>query len=433
MKTAFSRIKFSCSVFLTSMLLVGATATAAAVEGEVAASSVAAGTSPGGAVDGDRFSVAAGSLWKGEADQGVWWWQIRFPQPRPVGAILQIHGDRPMSFRDAPRDYVWQFSEDGQDWQNLNETRVQRERRLFRLHRLAEAREVRCLRLMIFQSLDAAPALREVEFFAEPTAKIEFPDWIAVVSTDEQTSPPDAPGLFVNLARQCAGWEHSQSQQMPHGEFDEDYLAAEPRPLCAFFTGSFLDWCQVKREPWRGVQQVLKNRNLPIWGACGGAQILAILEETGVDKPWDCPRCRDPADPKLPIYTHIGHTGESPCGDYSKCIGERGKYEVRIVARDPVFEGLPELFETTESHVGQIDYVPDGWVRVVTKGPNGLTENQCLRVADRYIYAAQFHMELPGTPEPSQRIMSNFLAAAKQWGGYNPKGKPVAPPEAFER
>jgi len=56
MKTAFSRIKFSCSVFLTSMLLVGATATAAAVEGEVAASSVAAGTSPGGAVDGDRFA-----------------------------------------------------------------------------------------------------------------------------------------------------------------------------------------------------------------------------------------------------------------------------------------------------------------------------------------------------------------------------------------
>jgi hypothetical protein len=415
-------------VVLTSLLLAGTTETA--VGGEITASSTAAGTAPGGAIDGDRFSVAAGSLWKGEANQGTWWWQIRFPQPRPVGAILQIHGDRPLSFRNAPRHYVWQHSEDGRNWQNWDETQVRRERRLFRLHRLAEVRDVQYVRLMIFESLDAAPALREVEFLAEPTATIEFPDWIAVVGTGEETSPPDAPGPFVNLARQCAGWEHSQFQQIPHGEFDEGFLASEPHLLCAFFTGSILDWCQVKREPWRGVQQVLQNRNLPIWGACGGAQILAILEETGVDRPWDCPRCRDPKNPKLPVYTHIGHTGEAPCGDYSKNIGERGKYEVRIIARDPVFEGLPELFETTEAHVGQIEYVPKGWVRMVTKGPKGLTENQCLRVADRFIYAAQFHMELPGTPEPSQRIMSNFLTAAKRWGGYNPQGKPLAPPEA---
>jgi hypothetical protein len=148
-----------------------------------------------------------------------------------------------------------------------------------------------------------------------------------------------------------------------------------------------------------------------------------------VDQPWDCPRCRDPQNPKLPVYTHIGHTGEAPCGDYSKNLGERGKYEVRIVARDPVFQGLPELFETMEAHVGQIAYVPDGWVRVVTKGPKGLTENQCVRVADRYIYAAQFHMELPGTPEPSRKIMSNFLRVSKRWGGYNPQGEAIAAPQ----
>ncbi len=279
----------------------------------------------------------ARSLWKGQADQKTWWWQIRFPQARPVGAILQVHGDRPLSLRNAPRHYVWQFSEDGRNWLDWNETQVRRERRMFRLHRLAQARKVQYVRLMIFESNGAAPALREVEFLAEPNAEIPFPDWIIVVNTGEETSPPEAPGLFVNLVRECDEWKHSQFQQMPHAEFDEEFLAAEPRPLCAFLTGSTIDWCQVKREPWRGVQEVLKNRNLPLWGACGGAQILAILEETGVDKPWDCPRCRDPENPKLPVYSHIGHTGEAPCGDYSKNIGERGKYEVRINARDPAF------------------------------------------------------------------------------------------------
>lgn len=404
---------------------------AATLDVEVTASSAAAESPPAGAVDGDRFSVRADSLWKGAPGEKVWWWQIRFSEPRPVGAILQVHGDRPLSLRNAPKHYLWQSSQNGRTWEDWSETEVRNERRLFRVHRLPQAREVQYLRLMIHQSIDAAPAVREVEFYAEPDAPIGFPDWVVIVDSNERTVPQDEPGLFVNLIRQCSGWEGLQFQQMPHGAFDEDFVSAEPRPLCAFLTGSSLDWCQVKREPWRGVQEVLKNRNLPIWGACGGAQILAILEETGVDKPWDCPRCRDPQAPKLPVYTHIGHTGEAPCGDYSKNLGERGKYQVRIVARDPVFEGLPELFETMEAHYGQIAYVPKGWVRVVTKGPKGLTENQCLRVADRYIYAAQFHIELPGTPETSRKIMSNFLTAAKRWGGYNPKGKPVPPPEAL--
>jgi GMP synthase-like glutamine amidotransferase len=81
-----------------------------------------------------------------------------------------------------------------------------------------------------------------------------------------------------------------------------------------------------------------------------------------------------------------------------------------------VFEGLPELFEIAESHVGQMDYVPRGWKRLVTKGPGAHTVNQCLRVEDYPIYAAQFHIELfTETLENSRQIMSNFLRVARQW------------------
>jgi hypothetical protein len=156
--------------------------------------------------------------------------------------------------------------------------------------------------------------------------------------------------------------------------------------------------------------------------------VLAILEETGVDRPWDCPRCRDPKNPRLPIYSHIGHTAPAVCGDYGSNVGERGKYRVRQVAQDPVLAGLPEVFEIMESHIGQITYPPEGWVRVVTKGPHAHTVNQCIRVKDRYIYAAQFHMEMEGTPESSRTIMGSFLRLAREWGGYNPGGKPVATP-----
>lgn len=408
-------------------------ASAAPPDAQLTASSTAAGTTAAGAVDGDRFSVDAASLWKGEVGEETWWWQIRFARPRPVGAVLQVNGDHPAILRNAPRRYVWQWSEDGRTWHSVKETETDRERRLFRIHRLASARKVRYLRMLVSESVGNAPSLREIEFYDDPRAEIDFDDWIVSVSTSESSALPGGTGLFVNLARQCPGWERVPAQQTWIGDFNEEYVAAEPRPLCAFFTGNSKEWCQRTREPWRGVQDVVANRNLPIWGACGGAQAMAILEETGVDKPWDCPRCRDPQAAKLPIYSHIGHTGPSPCGDYSKCIGERGKFKIRQTAQDPVFEGLPEVFEIMESHIGQIAWPPKGWIRVATKGPGALTVNQCLRVEDRYIYAAQFHMELAGTPENSRRIMGNFLALAREWGGYNPEGKSVPRPEPIKK
>ncbi len=331
---------------------------------------------------------------------------------------------------------MWQWSTDAKTWHDLEETETKRERRMFRIHRLSKACWVQYLRLMIFESLGGCPTLREVEFRDDPSAKIKFSDWVISVSSTDSSELPAGKGtfwenLFVKLLHQCEGWENGLIQQMWIGDFDKSFVSAEPQPLCAFFTGCAAPWCKRTREPWRGVQEVLKHRNLPMWGACGGAQAFAILEDTGVDKPWDCPRCRDSNNPKSPIYTHIGYTDNSkvPCGNFDKNICERGKFNMRKVAQDPAFDGLPEVFEIMEYHCGQIAYLPKGWIRVVTKGPGALTVNQCLRVEDRYIYAAQFHMELPGTPENSRRIMGNFLSLAKEWGGYNPRGKPVSPPE----
>jgi hypothetical protein len=133
-----------------------------------------------------------------------------------------------------------------------------------------------------------------------------------------------------------------------------------------------------------------------MWASCGGAQGLAILAEVGVDRPWDCPHCRDPLAPRTPIYTHIGHTGTRPCGDYSACIFERGPHRVRQLTSDPVFHGLPAEFSVMESHCGQIEWPPQGWQLIATAGEGTKTKTQCLRLKDQCIYAAQFHIEMDG-------------------------------------
>ncbi len=328
----------------------------------------AEGYSAFGPMDQNRFSIEFQSMWMGAKKSGSIW-QVSFNKPTEIGSILQINSDDPFYLKHAPRNYSWQVSDDGENWTILRETVVLQETRLFRIHRLKQTVRTNHIRLVVNLSHGAAPALREVEFYAAVDAEIEFDDWIVAVSSDEDPENISIGMPFVSLARQCEGWENVTAQTLWHGDFDEEYVRIEPRPMCAFLSGSFLEWCQCRREPWRGVEQVLKNRGLPMWGACGGAQILAILEEVGVDQPWDCPRCRNTNRPLLPIYSHIGHTGDAPCGDYSKCIGERGKYRMKIERQDPVFAGISEIFEITESHIGQIDYVPRGWHRLVTNGP----------------------------------------------------------------
>ena len=367
-----------------------------------------------GAIKGDRFSVDPGSIWKGRAGESNWWWGIEFAEPRNIGSIVQIHGDHPFALRNAPKRYVWQASLDGRLWHDVDETRTDTERRLFRIHRLKQAQLVKFLRLQIDAVTGDFPAIREVEFHSRPNEAISFPDWVLVVNTTHDPTVPGHGKEFIPLAKSCPGWEKLEAQQVWLDSFDPAFVTMEPRPLCAFLSGNFKDWCQVDRELWRGAQEVLKSRSLPIWASCGGAQGLAILSETGVDKPWDCPHCRYPKNPKLPIYTHIGHTAERPCGDYSGCIFERGEHRVRQIGSDPVFEGLPEQFGVMESHCGQIEWPPSGWELIATAGEGTKTKVQCIRVQSANIYGAQFHIEMEGTAETSRKIMSNFLRLAKE-------------------
>jgi uncharacterized repeat protein (TIGR03806 family) len=382
---------------------------------KAAASSTATGSSAEGAIDGDRFSIAPAALWRGQAGEKSWWWQVSFAEPRAVGAILQIHGDHEYAMRNTPRRYVWQVSEDGRSWDDLEETATRDERRIYRIHRLARPRAVRALRLAIAAAEGETPAIREVEVFREPRAEVPFPPWAVIVSTTGSSKVPgEGAEGFRRLARSCQGWGGLQFQNVWLGDFRDAFMSAEPRPICAFLSGNFIDWCQQNREHWRGTDEVLKRSSLPMWASCGGAQGLAILAEAGADRTWDCPQCRDPAHPKLPIYTHIPGSIRTRCGDYSGCVFERGPMPIRRLVADPVFRGLSDEFLAMESHCGQIEWPPRGWELIATCGQGGKTKTQCLRLKGHPIYAAQFHIEMDGTPDSSRTIMGNFLALAQE-------------------
>jgi hypothetical protein len=383
---------------------------------KVSASSWQVGSNPNAAFDGDRF--ATNSIWRG-APASTWVWQVDFGTnaPTTIGSILQINGDHDFVFENAPKSYRWVGSRDGVNWSALTGASVTNENRLFRTLRLGEPVQVRFARLEILEAAGAYAALREVQFFPKTDARTRFPEWIVVVNATHDPKLPGEGKEFIPLARGVRD-QFLPAQQIWLDAFNDDFLRAEPRPLCAFISGSFKDWCEVRREDFRGMAEVLGAGRIPIWASCGGAQALTIIADAGVDREWDCPHCRDPKNPKTPIYTHIGHTAAKQCGDYSGCVFERGPHRVSLIKNDPVFADLGREFQVMESHCGQIAYMPPGWEWIVGPGVGTLTKHQAFRRADRPIYAAQFHIEMSGTPDTSNRIMKNFLDIAREWGGY---------------
>lgn len=393
--------------------------TCAAAAQDMTASSTQAAYAPGGARDGDLQRDEPGTSWRGlpgEADG--WWWQVRFPGRRQVGSILQVHGAAGDVLAQAPATYVWQQSDDGVSWQDLAETAIDAERRMFRVHRLTRAVATRYLRLHVTAVHGDYPTLREAQFFSHTDAKIGFPEWVLSVNITDRPGSLDGHGHVEVLRRTSAG-QGIWAQQIDVTDLDPGFVTAEPRPLCMFLSGSYRDWCEVDREMYRGLEQILKQRLLPIWGSCGGCQLLAILEATGVDQPWDCPHCRDPDHPLLPIYTHLRCTdrrdARTPCGDYSQCGMQQGPVALRRVQDDPVFDGLPADggFTCHESHCGQITILPPGWTRLATHAPGGNTVNQLMKVVGFPIYAAQFHIDAGG--EHAEILAANFLTIARRW------------------
>ncbi|MEY3276591.1 MAG: type domain [Verrucomicrobiota bacterium] len=332
------------------------------------ASSHQPGRDPALAMDGDRFTTDR--AWAGEPGTNRWWWQAEFAEPRVVGAILQVHGDHGFVLRHAPTSDAWEGSDDGRAWRPMAGADQRSERRTFRLHRLERAERVRFVRLLVHEASGGFPVMREVEFHG-PGAAVSFPEWVVAVNVTHDGALPGHGQEFIPLARETDA--RLQAQQVWLVNFDDDYLKAEPRPLAAFLSGSFKDWCEVDRAHWRGIQQVLRNRSVPLWASCGGAQGLALVSEHGVEQPWDCPHCRDPRRPLTPLYGHIGHVPgmHLACGRYGDCTFERGPMAIRKVGTDPAFEGLPDEFTVMESHCGQIEVVPRGVAMDCHERPQG--------------------------------------------------------------
>ena len=176
-------------------------------------------------------------------------------------------------------------------------------------------------------------------------------------------------------------------------------------PIKAMFVEGFgYRWEEFDVPAARGLWEVLHSTDLPVYGACGGHQLLGFVfnkDFRKIKQLHDEPvRKLRPGEPDLyPTSYHPGY------------LTELGMYPLEIVQRDPLLAGVKKTFWVREAHYCEVKTLPPDFI-VLAKNQNCAI--QAMRHATRPIYGAQFHAELPCPPAypDGEKITRNFFRIA---------------------
>lgn len=149
----------------------------------------------------------------------------------------------------------------------------------------------------------------------------------------------------------------------------------------------------------RELSAIIRDARLPILGLCAGHQHIAKAHGIGSSS---MRKLREGEKDPNPNY----HPG---------LFKEWSFLPIRVLRRDPLFEGLPDTIVAQEYHVAEVKSVPDGFD--VLAGTDEC-EIQALKRRDRPVYGTQFHAENYDDAHPDgRRILQNFFRIAAEAQG----------------
>jgi GMP synthase-like glutamine amidotransferase len=174
-------------------------------------------------------------------------------------------------------------------------------------------------------------------------------------------------------------------------------------PKAIFITGFGYTFAEIPVPDLYGLNDLLHTTEIPVYGACGGHQLIAFCFNKNLRK---VKQLRDEPIRRLrPDETVYGPISYAPHHYVA-----RGFQVVEIVRRDPIFRGLGTKFRVEEAHYCEVKQLPPDFELLATSPECRI---EMMRHKTRPIYGAQFHAENWGPPYlDGQKIFTNFFRIA---------------------
>jgi GMP synthase (glutamine-hydrolysing) len=195
------------------------------------------------------------------------------------------------------------------------------------------------------------------------------------------------------LARLGAG---GQGIVLPFSEITVENML-KLRPAFLALSPNGIPWCKYKGRNhvdlmnfFKSLRVIVEEMEVPVIGICGGHQALALAFGGKVG----------------PI-----RGGEDDCFPYGHNPTERGRHNMNVVEKDPLFAGMGESLNLVQNHYDEVKRIPPGFVCLAK---NQLCPYQIIRHPNKPAYGVQAHTEyyLPSRPDGGT-LLRNFLEIAR--------------------
>lgn len=169
------------------------------------------------------------------------------------------------------------------------------------------------------------------------------------------------------------------------------------RPAFLVLSPNGIPWCRYKGKNgedlanfFKALPVIIEDMRIPVMGICGGHQALALAFGGKVG----------------PI-----RGGEDDCFPYGHNPTEKGRRDINVLHKDPLFSGTGASLNLVESHYDEVKRLPKGFIAL---GRNELCPYQIIRHPDRPAYGVQAHAEYFMNSRPDGGIvLRNFLDIAR--------------------
>mgnify|MGYP001054566980 CR=1 FL=1 len=173
-------------------------------------------------------------------------------------------------------------------------------------------------------------------------------------------------------------------------------LMEDLRPLALCHSGGVtghLEYDILELEDYRWA---IVESGIPQIGFCGGHQLIGQMYGAEVEP-----------------MRELAEGEYDPHPDYNPgAFKEWGMYPVRVVAKDPLFEGFGETFQVQEYHRCQVVSMPKGFCLLASTGECPI---QAFVHETQPLYGVQFHPEHASDSYPDGwRLLENFFGIARR-------------------
>ncbi len=323
--------------------------------------------------------------------QATYWTPCPPGNPNPwvkfdLGTSRKISRIWMLSNRSTPdgwlKNFVWQRSQDGQAWEDIPGAGLDNNDTYRNIIDIKPVK-ARYFRLRIREWYGYAPQINAIILYSPgkpPVPPAPSKDYVLLIGNQLNGA------TFTELADYVEGLDLGlKTLTVPHHEVSLEMVGKlKKKPVAIILSGSDAGYQNLPMFEYNGEFEIIRQGKIPLLGICCGHQLTVMAYG----------------------YTYVRAMGWL---DITSLDLEAFKSidPVKIIKKDPIFEGMPNPFIGAEVHSWSVAHLPEHY-EVLAES----TYVQALKSKAKFLYGEQFHAEINVSYNQAKPYLYNFLTMA---------------------